>query len=76
MMQENIYLYIKPMKKIYENIMVIIVGAFLLIIITFVSTLLLFPAPKSNHTESDTFNKYFKNSNHKINMLFKLLMQK
>ena len=38
-------------KKTYV-IIGIIVGAFLLIIITFVSTLLLFPAPKSNHTES------------------------
>ncbi|MGX7047770.1 hypothetical protein RU86_GL000746 [Lactococcus piscium] len=38
-------------KKTYV-IIGIIIGAFLLIIITFVSTLLLFPAPKSNHTES------------------------
>lgn len=38
-------------KKTYI-IIGIIVGAFLLIVITFLSTLLLFPVPKSNHTES------------------------
>ena len=38
-------------KKAYI-IIGIIVGAFLLIVITFLSTLLLFPVPKSNHTES------------------------